>query len=353
MRRRTPVGWILGVVASGLALAAGVALPGLETGAGAHRAVGVPSADFWGRAADADQGSHTLTGLSTVYEGDTDQDFLKYIQQADSLPQTGHAWKNVGPFGGVVDVPGQGSGNENFGPVAGIGTAIAVDPSDPSGDTAYLGTIGGLYRTTDGGKTVHDIIGDQLARDSVGAIAVDPTDPSRVFAGTGVSIFTLSDDAAGTGVYVGKVGKDGKWTWTRPASNTHGYGVNSIAVAPDGTVYAGTTYGLWVSRDHGTSFSQVPLPDNADHTGPAPLPMGSWVTSVAINPHNPNEVTVAVGYAFGSKKYPDGEVIAPGNGLYRSTNDGQTFSYLTSTQDRKSTRLNSSHYSRSRMPSSA
>lgn len=329
MRRSTPSGWVLGVVASGLALTATVALPALETGAVAHRSLGVPSADFWGKAADTDQSSHTLTGLSTVYEGNTDQDFLNYIQEANSLLQTGHAWTNVGPFKGVVDVPGRGSGNENFGPVDGIGTAIAVDPSDKSGNTAYLGTIGGLYKTSDGGKTVHDIAGDQFARDSVGAIAVDPTDPSRVFAGTGVSIFTLSDDAAGSGVYVSD---DAGKTWTRPTSNTHGYGVNAIAVSPDGTVYAGTTYGLWVSHDHGSSFSAVPLPDNADHTGPAPLPMGSWVTSAVVNPNNPKEITVAVGYAFGAMKYPDGEVIAPGNGLYRSTDDGETFQYLSSTQ---------------------
>ncbi|HUE58417.1 MAG TPA: hypothetical protein VMO88_02430, partial [Acidimicrobiales bacterium] len=317
---------------------AGVAL--VTTGAfvgGTSKAVataaakGVPSGQFWNQQGP-DDGTTLGPGLATVFEGNTDQTFLNLTKQAASLPQSGNAWRNVGPFGGVVDIPGIGSGNELFGPVDGIGTAIAVDPTDPNGDTAYLGTFGGLYKTTDGGKTIHNIVDGQLARVSIGAIAVDPADPQTVYAGTGVSIFTLSDDAAGTGVYVSHNG--GK-TWTRPSSNTHGYGVNSIAVTPSGTVLAGTTYGLWRSTDHGASFQQIPLPDNATHTAPATHPLGSWVTSVVVNPTNANEVTVAVGFAFGTKMYPSGEVVAPGNGLYRSTNDGASFSFLRSTSQLK------------------
>ena len=327
MRKATPAVWAIGIVAGvGLAVVSALGLPGTgSAGVAGHRSAGVPSSRYWG-SGDADQGQSLGSGLSTVYEGNTDVNFLDFVKQARALPETGHAWNNQGPFGGVVDIPGQGSGNERFGPVDGIGTTIAVDPSDPYGNTAYLGTIGGIFKTTDGGKTVQNVTGPNFARASVGAIAVDPNDPQRVFAGTGVSIFTLSDDAAGTGMYVSNNG--GK-TWTRPVSNTHGYGINSIAVSRDGTVYAGTTYGLWESTDHGKSFTQVTLPDNATHTGPAEHPMGSWVTSIVISPENPEEVTVAVGYAFGQMKYPDGEIIAPGNGLYRSTNGGP-FKYMDS-----------------------
>ena len=324
MRRATPAVWMSGIVAGvGLAAVSALGLPGVNgAGAAAHRSLGVPSSEYWS-SGDADRGQSLGSGINTVYEGNTDQTFLDLFKQANSLPQTGGSWKNQGPFNGVVDDPNHGSGNERFGPVDGIGTAIAVDSSDPTGDTAYLGTIGGIYKTTDGGKTVTDITGTNFARASVGAIAVDPTDHNRVFAGTGVSIFTLSDDAAGTGVYVSG---DGGKTWARPAKNTHGYGVNAIAISRDGTIYAGTTYGLWVSRDHGQSFDPITLPDHvtSDH------PLGNWVTSIVISPENPQEVTVAVGYAFGKMKYPDGEVIAPGNGLYRSTDDGHNFSYMPS-----------------------
>ena len=288
-----------------------------------------PSSLFWAQQG-RDDGTPLGVSLGTVYEGNTDQTFENYIRQANSLPQLSRNWTNVGPFNGVVDIPGVGSGNEEFGPVDGIGTAIAVDPSDHSGNTAYLGTIGGLYKTTRDGKGVVDITGNQFSRDSIGAIAVDPTDPSTVYAGTGVSIFTLSDDAVGDGVYVSH---DAGRTWQRPSANTHGYGVNAISVTPNGTVFVGTTYGLWRSTDHGATFTQVPLKDNSTRTAPAAKPLGSWVTSIAVSPANPNEVTVAVGYAFGKKVYPDGEVIAPGNGLYRSTDGGSTFKYMwTSSQ---------------------
>jgi hypothetical protein len=305
------------------ATTSGFGLGGSPAHRSAHNAE--PSSLYWALQGDSDASSLGAS-FSTVFEGNTDQVFENYIHQANLLHQTGHPWTNVGPYGGVVDVPGVGSGNEQFGPVDGIGTAIAVDLSDKTGNTAYLGTIGGLYKTTDGGKTVFDIAGNQLARDSIGAIAVDPTDPSTVYAGTGVSIFTLSDDAVGDGVYVSH---DAGRTWQRPSLNTHGYGVNAIAVTKNGTVYAGTTYGLWRSTDHGAHFLPVTLPDNASHTAQAAAPLGSWVTAIVASPTNPNEVTAAVGYAFGRKVYPDKEVIAPGNGLYRTTDNG-TFKYLAS-----------------------
>ena len=315
---------VLFVVVVGLTT--GMAASLLGTRSGQYR--GLPSGTYWDQQTDADAKSSLGSGLSTLYEGNTDQTFLNLTQQAAGLQATGHAWRNAGPFGGVVDIPNIGSGNELFGPVDGIGTAIAVDPTDPTGNTVYLGTIGGLYKTTDGGHTVRNIADGQMARDSIGAIAVDPNDSKTVYAGTGVSIFTLSDDAAGTGVYVSH---DGGSTWARPSANTHGYGVNSIAVTPSGDVLVGTTYGLWRSTDNGLSFHQVPLPDNANHTGPAAHPLGSWVTSIVVNPTDGQEVTAAVGFAFGKKVYPGGDVIAPGNGLYRSTNGGASFSYLPST----------------------
>src|SRR5436305_6137343 len=201
------------------------------------------SAAFW--AAKRVDGDRPAPAPASVYEGNTDTRMLNLVAAAHRLPASGHRWRNAGPFGGIVDGADVGSGNELFGPVGGIGTAMAVDPN--AGNTVYLGTLGGLYKTTDGGRTVH-AIGDSMARGAIGAIAVDPRHPSTVYAGTGVSIFTLSDDAAGAGIYVSHNG--GK-TWTRPLHNTHGYGTNSIAVAPNGTVFVGTTYGLWRSTDHG------------------------------------------------------------------------------------------------------
>lgn len=257
-----------------------------------------------------------------LYEGNTDMRFLQLTRQAARLPRTGHGWRNVGPYKGIKDIPGTGSGAELLGSVGGIGTAMAIDPSDKTGNTVYLGTIGGLYKTTDGGKTVRSLTYKKIPRESVGAVAVDPRHPRTVYLGTGVSIFTLSDDAAGTGVYVSH---NGGRTWHRPARNIHGYGVNSISINPrNGHVLVGTVYGLWSSINGGKSFHKVAIPDHAK------LPLGNWVTSIVRNPYKPSEVTLDVGYAFGKKVYGKNTVVAPGNGLYRSTNDGKTFTRLAS-----------------------
>ncbi len=318
------------VAGSGAAIARSVG------GGEAHApAIGIPSAEFWSHRlfpaqtlgdreaadTDADAGEAMSPIGNVLYQGNTDQRFLKLTRQAAKLHSTGGAWKNAGPFGGVRDIAGVGSGAELLGKVGGIGTAMTADPNDKSGNTVYLGTIGGLYKTTNGGRTVHNITEGKIPREAVGAIAVDPHNPKVLVLGTGVSIFTLSDDAAGTGVYVSRNG--GK-TWTRPRHNTHGYGVNAVAIDPsNGTILVGTTYGLWRSTDRGHSFHRVLLPDHARYG------LGNWVPSIAINPFKPSEVTVDVGYAFGKKSY-GGHVVAPGNGLYRSENYGRTFSYMPS-----------------------
>src|SRR5436305_4845344 len=192
----------------------------------------IPSTGFWaGKAGEMLTERQQPAVVDASYQGNTDDVFLAMMKKAKALGYSGHAWKNIGPTGGVVDVNGTGSGAELFGPVDGIGTAMAVDKSDTTGNTVYLGTIGGLYKTTDGGKTVHNI-GDSFARASIGAIGIDPSNHNDVYAGTGVSIFTLSDDAAGTGVYVSH---DAGKTWSRPTLNTHGYRANPLDVRPNGT----------------------------------------------------------------------------------------------------------------------
>jgi photosystem II stability/assembly factor-like uncharacterized protein len=297
----------------------------VEGGVAHAPAIGIPSTEFWAhmlKDGDMDAGAQMSPIGNVLYQGNTDERFLHLTRQAAQLPEVGHAWRNVGPYGGIADILGTGSGAEQFGKVGGIGTAITVDPNDKSGNTVYLGTIGGLYRTTNGGRTVTNLTEGKVPREAVGAIAVSPNNPKLLFLGTGVSIFTLSDDAAGTGVYVSRNG--GK-TWTRPRANVHGYGVNAIAIDPSsGYIFVGTTYGLWRSTDNGRSFHRVVLPDHARYG------LGNWVPSIAINPFKPNEITVDVGYAFGKKVYAGNTVLAPRNGLYRSENDGRTFSYMAS-----------------------
>ena len=141
---------------SGFAFAAAVGL--LAAGAGTAGTLaprGMRSAAFW--AAHPEIEHKIAEPASGLYQPNTDEDFVKHVKAARALPDTGKAWRNFGPFGGVEDLPNYGSGAEQFGKIGGIGTAIAVDPSDPTGNTVYLGGHGGLYKSTDGGTTWADI----------------------------------------------------------------------------------------------------------------------------------------------------------------------------------------------------
>jgi hypothetical protein len=247
---------------------------------------------------------------------DTVASQVRYARQAAALPaaQAGRTWKNVGPFG-QDDPSTYPSGGLRFARGAGMGVAAAVDPRDPSGSTLYIGTMGGLWRSADAGKH-WAVLGDgSFLRSAVGAVALDPTHPGDVYAGTGIALATLSGDAPGTGVYVSH--DDGRH-WTRPARNVLGYGVNAITATPQG-VLVGTSHGLYRTTDRGASFTRVALPSNAAHTAEATGPYSDWITSVVVNPRSAQDVTVAIGLPYGKRPDTAGRPLSPANGLYRST----------------------------------
>jgi hypothetical protein len=263
-----------------------------------------------------------------IADRDSVGDQLTYAKQAAALPvfDAGRAWKNVGPYG-QDDPATYPTGGLRFARGAGMGVAAAVDPRDKTGSTLYVGTMGGLWHSTDAGKTWTPLGDGTFARTAVGAVAIDPARPDDVYAGTGISFLTLSGDSPGTGVYVSHNG--GK-TWSRPAANIHAYGVNAITPTSTG-VFVGTSHGLYVSTDHGASFKRVALPSNAGHTGPATGPFSEWVTSVIVDPVRQREVTVALGMPYGKRLDPKGKPMAPGNGLYRSKEGAAgAFTYLPS-----------------------
>ena len=76
-----------------------------------------------------------------------------FADQAAALPGAfpGLKWQNVGPLG-QDDPADSPNGALRFARNAGMGAAIAVDPRDPSGDSFYVGTMGGLWYTTNGGE---------------------------------------------------------------------------------------------------------------------------------------------------------------------------------------------------------
>jgi hypothetical protein len=253
---------------------------------------------------------------ATVADLDAATNQHKYALEAAALPGVRQdlAWRNVGPFGqdDPMDYP---TGGLRFARAAGMGAAIAVDPRDPSGGSVYVGNMGGLWYSKDGGEHFTSLSDGKLTRGAVGAIAVDPDKPTDLYVGTGIGYLTTSGDAPGSGVWVSH---DAGKTFKRPAKNIRGYAVNDIAVTRDG-VAVGTSNGLYVSTDAGASFDRVALPDNATHDGPATGAYANWISAVAVNPFNPDEVIAAVGLSQGKRPAPDGKPLSPGNGLYKST----------------------------------
>ena len=72
-------------------------------------------------------------------------------------------------------------------------SSLAVDPRLSS--LVYVGNASGVYRSTDGGRHFA-AMGAGLEADDVAAIVVDPTDPSRVYAGVvGLGVFRWNGEA--------------------------------------------------------------------------------------------------------------------------------------------------------------
>ena len=238
-----------------------------------------------------------------------------YEQQARALPvaNAGVAWQNVGPLG--QDDPAEyPTGSIRFARSAGMGSVVVADPADSSGNSVYAGNMGGLWHSTNAGKTWRNLSDRHFTRGAVGAIGIDREDPDNLYVGTGIGYITTSGDAPGSGIWVSH---DRGKTFHRPAKNVRGYAVHDIEVTQDGIV-AGTSNGLYVSTNKGASFERVALPSNADHSGEATGAYANWISAVAVHPINPNEITVAVGLAYGKRPGPDSQPLAPGNGLYRS-----------------------------------
>ena len=247
----------------------------------------------------------------------------KALSAARSLDvaNANHPWQQVGAGTGYIEDANRGAVVSGRLKNTGITLSLANDPRDATAGTVYVGSGGGLWKTTDAGKTFTQMAVPAVP---VGGVGVDPSNPDIVVAATGQA-FQGGGEGGGLGAYVSH---DAGRTWTRPAVNVGGNGGQQVSIGPDGTIFVGTDRGLWRSTDHGASFTDVQLPTNAAGTAPAPnTPVGSWTSDVQVRPGHAGEIYAAVGYVAGQAKLPDGTNAAPGNGLYRSTANGAPGSF--------------------------
>ncbi len=212
-------------------------------------------------------------------------------------------WRLLGPFrGGRV-------------------LAVAGVPGEP--ERFYFGSVnGGVWQTDDAGRTWRPIF-DGPPVGSIGALAVAPSDPRVIYAGTGEADMR-SDTAQGEGVFRST---DGGRSWAF-AGLADSQQIGRLLVDPGDPrlVYAaalGHPYGpnaergVFRSRDGGLTWKKVLGPD--DSTGAVDL---------AFEPGDPRTLYAALWRARRTpwSIYP--AASGPGGGLFKSTDGGDTWTRL-------------------------
>ena len=152
--------------------------------------------------------------------------------------------------------------------VQGRVTAIAVDQTNDN--IAYIGTAsGGLFRTIDGGASFTSLF-DHSSALSIGAVALDPSDQSVVYVGTGE---------------------------VNPGGGSMAYGGN----------------GLWRSADQGNTWMNIGLEDSGS------------IGRIVVHPNDSNIIHVAV---MGHLWNPNSE-----RGVYRTTDGGASWTKVLYVDD--------------------
>jgi photosystem II stability/assembly factor-like uncharacterized protein len=207
-----------------------------------------------------------------------------------------------------------------IGPVGNRVSAVAGVPGDPY--TYYAGAAsGGLWKTTDGGTYWQPIFDGQTAQ-SIGAIALAPSDPNVVWVGSGEQ-WIRSHISIGDGVYKST---DAGRTWTKAGLEKSGR-FSRLIVHPQNpdvvlACTVGTAYGPQPERgvfrtlDGGKNWERVLFVD--ENTGCA---------DIAMDPRNPRIVFAGM-WQFDVKtwgRFSGG----PGSGLYRSVDGGATWTKVT------------------------
>jgi photosystem II stability/assembly factor-like uncharacterized protein len=213
-------------------------------------------------------------------------------------------WRMIGPFRG------------------GRTRAATGVPSQPN--VFYVGAVnGGVWKSDDYGRTWTPIFDNQPTQ-SIGAIAVAPSDPNIVYVGSGEGLHR-PDLSVGDGIY--KSTDAGK-TWIHLGLRD-GQQIPALAVDPrdPNRVFAavmGHPYGpseergIYRSTDGGQSWQKVISKD--ENTG------GS---DVQIDPVNPDVVYASMWEAREGPWEDNNEVNGSHGGLFKSTDGGSTWRALT------------------------
>jgi photosystem II stability/assembly factor-like uncharacterized protein/chorismate mutase len=215
------------------------------------------------------------------------------------------AWRSIGPY------------------IGGRVVAVAGVPSER--DLFYMGAVdGGVWKSTDYGVTWRNLTDGKWpsASDSVGAIAVAPSNPKILYVGTGETDIR-NDMITGDGIFKSV---DGGKTWkyaglraTRTISTivVDPHDPDIVYAASMGHVFKPDSHrGVFKSTDGGKTWHKVLFVD--DRTGAIDLVM---------DPQDPSVLYAAMWQAQRTPwSLVDG---GPGSGIYKSTDGGAHWSNIT------------------------
>ncbi len=221
---------------------------------------------------------------------------------AAPAPLAGLKWRSIGPSRGsrVLAVAG-----------------VAQQP-----DVFYFGAVaGGVWKTTDAGASWQPHF-DKQPIASIGAMAVAPSDPNVIYVGTGESALR-GDISFGDGVYkstdAGKTWKHLGLTDTRHIGKilVDPRNPDTLLVAAVGHAYApNAERGVFRSTDGGRTWQKVLYKNQV--TGAIDL---------SFDKDNPRIVYAALWQVQRSPWHL--ESGGPGSGLYKSSDEGRTWTRLT------------------------
>jgi len=210
-----------------------------------------------------------------------------------------------------------------IGPFRGGRSRAAVGvPTQPN--VFYMAPVnGGVWKSDDYGRTWNPIF-DHESTQSIGAIAVAPSDPNIVYAGSGEGLHR-PDLSVGNGIY--KSTDAGK-TWIHlgladsqqiPALTVDPRDPNRVFAAVLGHPYGPSAErGIYRSTDGGQTWQKVVSKD--ENTG------GS---DVEIDPSNPDVVYASMWEAREGPWEDNNGFDGAGGGLFKSTDNGGTWRPLT------------------------
>lgn len=224
-------------------------------------------------------------------------------QEIDTSQYQGLSWRHIGPFRGGRTVAAEGV------------------PSQPN--VFYIGVNnGGVWKTTDYGRTWAPIF-DQQSTGSIGALAVAPSNPNIIYAGSGEGLHR-PDLSTGDGMYRSD---DAGVTWKhlglRDAQQIGAIVVDPhdakrLFVAVLGHPYgANTERGVYRSVDGGESFEKVLYKD--ENTG---------AIGLAMHPSDSNTVYASL-WSARQAPWENGAFLGATSGLFKSIDGGSTWLALS------------------------